>query len=133
MRLLRLCKVKKLKKKSSGINFRSFWPLQTPFFKPKVKTDITPARQSITFCLRTPRNVIGEILCQLYQTENVHIHFLLILGFNFSVQDDAFIVQKKNHFQVTCDVVLDGVPRFVKRPDGTLQEISYLQVKILLF
>lgn len=49
-------------------------------------------------------------------------------GFNFSAQDDAFIVQKKNHFQVTCDVVLDGTPRFVKRPDGTLQEISYLQV-----
>ena len=53
---------------------------------------------------------------------------ILFAGFNFSGQDDAFIVQKKNHFQLTCDVVLDGTPRFVKRQDGTLQEISYLQV-----
>ena len=53
---------------------------------------------------------------------------VLFAGFNFSGQDDAFIVQKKNHFQLTCDVALDGTPRFVKRPDGTLQEISYLQV-----
>ena len=42
-------------------------------------------------------------------------------GFNFSGQDEAFIVQKKNHFQVTCEVQLEGVPRFVKRHDGTLQ------------
>ena len=49
-------------------------------------------------------------------------------GFNFSAQDEAFIVQKKNHFQVTVDIQMDAVPKFVKRLDGTLQEISYLQV-----
>ena len=49
-------------------------------------------------------------------------------GFNFSPQDEAFIVQKKNHFQVTVDIQLDSLPKFVKRLDGTLQEISYLQV-----
>ena len=26
-------------------------------------------------------------------------------GFNFSSLDDAFIAQKKNHFQLTCHVV----------------------------
>ena len=51
-------------------------------------------------------------------------------GFNFSPQDEAFIVQKKNHFQVTVDIQLDNLPKFVKRLDGTLQEISYLQVQI---
>ena len=50
-------------------------------------------------------------------------------GFNFSPQDEAFIVQKKNHFQVTVDIQLDSLPKFVKRLDGTLQEISYLQVQ----
>lgn len=49
-------------------------------------------------------------------------------GFNFSAQDDAFIVQKKNHFQVTCDIQMEASPRFTKRSDGTLQEISYMQV-----
>ena len=50
-------------------------------------------------------------------------------GFNFSAQDEAFIVQKKNHFQVTVDIQMDDIPKFVKRLDGTLQEISYLQVR----
>ena len=53
-------------------------------------------------------------------------------GFNFSAQDEAFIVQKKNHFQVTVDIQMDAVPKFVKRLDGTLQEISYLQVRIVI-
>jgi hypothetical protein len=63
-----------------------------------------------------------------YSRNPALIFNILFAGFNFSGQDDAFIVQKKNHFQLTCDVALDGTPRFVKRPDGTLQEISYLQV-----
>ena len=38
------------------------------------------------------------------------------------------MVQKKNHFQVTCDIQMEASPRFTKRSDGTLQEISYMQV-----
>jgi hypothetical protein len=49
-------------------------------------------------------------------------------GFNYSSQDESFIVQKKNHFQVTCEVGLETNPRFVRKSDGSLQEISYLQV-----
>ena len=49
-------------------------------------------------------------------------------GFNFSAQDEAFIVQKKNHFQVTCDIQFNGTPRFVSKVDGTLHEMSHMQV-----
>ena len=37
-------------------------------------------------------------------------------------------MQKKNHFQVTCDVQFTGTPRFVSKADGTLHDISYLQI-----
>uniref|UniRef100_A0A4W3IJ70 Myelin regulatory factor n=1 Tax=Callorhinchus milii TaxID=7868 RepID=A0A4W3IJ70_CALMI len=39
-------------------------------------------------------------------------------GFNFSVPDDAFVCQKKNHFQVTVYVGMIGDPKYVKTPDG---------------
>lgn len=39
-------------------------------------------------------------------------------GFNFSNADDAFVCQKKNHFQVTIHVQPIGEPHYVKTPDG---------------
>lgn len=39
-------------------------------------------------------------------------------GFNFSVGDDAFVCQKKNHFQVTVYIGLLGEPKYVKTPEG---------------
>ncbi len=53
-------------------------------------------------------------------------------GFNFSSVDDAFIAQKKNHFQITCvvessaDVPLSDF-HFVTTSAG-LKEISYLEM-----
>ncbi|CAG9770761.1 unnamed protein product [Ceutorhynchus assimilis] len=44
-------------------------------------------------------------------------------GFNFSNADDAFVCQKKNHFQITCHVQLLGDAQFVKTPEG-LKKIS---------
>ncbi|XP_066148831.1 myelin regulatory factor-like protein isoform X1 [Euwallacea fornicatus] len=44
-------------------------------------------------------------------------------GFNFSNSDDAFVCQKKNHFQITCHVQLLGDAQFVKTPEG-LKKIS---------
>ncbi|KAM5138004.1 myelin regulatory factor [Mantella aurantiaca] len=41
-------------------------------------------------------------------------------GFNFSVGDDAFVCQKKNHFQVTVYIGMIGEPKYVKTPDGIL-------------
>ncbi|GFR22083.1 myelin regulatory factor [Trichonephila clavata] len=39
-------------------------------------------------------------------------------GFNFSNADDAFVCQKKNHFQVTVHVQPIGEPRYVKTSEG---------------
>lgn len=39
-------------------------------------------------------------------------------GFNFSVPDDTFVCQKKNHFQVTVHAGLNGDPKYCRTPDG---------------
>ncbi|XP_065366608.1 uncharacterized protein LOC135959581 [Calliphora vicina] len=39
-------------------------------------------------------------------------------GFNFSVSDDAFVCQKKNHFQITCHARLQSEAKFVRTPSG---------------
>ncbi|CAG2161644.1 unnamed protein product [Oppiella nova] len=39
-------------------------------------------------------------------------------GFNFSNADDAFVCQKKNHFQVTVHIQPIGLPAYAKTPDG---------------
>ncbi|XP_045467204.1 myelin regulatory factor-like protein [Harmonia axyridis] len=44
-------------------------------------------------------------------------------GFNFSTADDAFVCQKKNHFQITCHVQVIGDAQFVKTSEG-FQKIS---------
>lgn len=45
-------------------------------------------------------------------------------GFNFSNVDDAYVCQKKNHFQVTVHVQAVGDPVFVKSPDGQITRID---------
>lgn len=35
-------------------------------------------------------------------------------GFNFSSSDDAFVCQKKNHFQITCHAQLQGQAVYVR-------------------
>nr|XP_006815766.1 PREDICTED: myelin regulatory factor-like [Saccoglossus kowalevskii] len=44
-------------------------------------------------------------------------------GFNFSVPDDSFVCQKKNHFQVTSHIGLIGNPKYI-RVDGELKPID---------
>ncbi|XP_072511467.1 myelin regulatory factor-like protein [Notamacropus eugenii] len=39
-------------------------------------------------------------------------------GFNFSVADEAFVCQKKNHFQITVHVQVWGNPQYVKTQMG---------------
>ncbi|XP_051779705.1 myelin regulatory factor isoform X3 [Erpetoichthys calabaricus] len=39
-------------------------------------------------------------------------------GFNFSVPDDAFVCQKKNHFQVTVYIGMLGDPKYIKTSEG---------------
>jgi len=48
-------------------------------------------------------------------------------GFNFSPQDDSFVCQKKNHFQVTLRVTVDERERFL----FTKANIQYQHIRQL--
>ena len=48
-------------------------------------------------------------------------------GFNFSLVDDAFIAQKKNHFQLSCHVAKEGEHSLVTTDLG-VQKIDYFQL-----
>lgn len=50
-------------------------------------------------------------------------------GFNFSLSDDAFVCQKKNHFQVTVYVGMLGDPKYIKTSEG-LQPIDCFYLKL---
>nr|XP_008114822.1 PREDICTED: myelin regulatory factor-like protein [Anolis carolinensis] len=45
---------------------------------------------------------------------DVGYHIVTNKGFNFSAVDDAFVCQKKNHFQITVYIRVVGNPAFVK-------------------
>ena len=45
-------------------------------------------------------------------------------GFNFSTQDDSFVCQKKNHFQVTVHCEIHGQPKYVKGADGNVKPLD---------
>ncbi|XP_062423257.1 myelin regulatory factor-like protein [Rhea pennata] len=80
---------------------------------------------------------------QLYQTSHWHslfnsnyeklpaivYHIATDKGFNFSVTDDAFVCQKKNHFQITVHIRIPGHPKYVKTLLGVKPiEKFYLKV-----
>lgn len=48
----------------------------------------------------------------------VGYHIVTDKGFNFSVTDDAFVCQKKNHFQITVHIRITGHPKYVKTQLG---------------
>uniref|UniRef100_A0AAV2L6A6 Myelin regulatory factor n=1 Tax=Knipowitschia caucasica TaxID=637954 RepID=A0AAV2L6A6_KNICA len=50
-------------------------------------------------------------------------------GFNFSLADDAFVCQKKNHFQVTVYIGMLGDPKYIKTQEG-LQPIDCFYLKL---
>ncbi|XP_055761571.1 myelin regulatory factor-like protein [Salvelinus fontinalis] len=50
-------------------------------------------------------------------------------GFNYSTADEAFVCQKKNHFQVTVHVGMSGDPLYVKTPIGAAP-IESFHVKV---
>lgn len=45
-------------------------------------------------------------------------------GFNFSNSDDAFVCQKKNHFQITCHAQLQGAAAIFVRTESGLEKIK---------
>ncbi|KAM4523913.1 myelin regulatory factor-like protein [Fundulus diaphanus] len=50
-------------------------------------------------------------------------------GFNYSPVDEAFVCQKKNHFQVTVHIGVATEPHYVRTPTG-LQKIGHFQIKV---
>ncbi|KAM9169275.1 myelin regulatory factor-like protein [Pangshura tecta] len=49
---------------------------------------------------------------------DVGYHIVTDKGFNFSTTDDAFVCQKKNHFQITVHISVVGNPKYVKTQLG---------------
>ncbi|XP_008934750.1 PREDICTED: myelin regulatory factor-like protein, partial [Merops nubicus] len=59
----------------------------------------------------------------------VEYHIVTDKGFNFSTTDDAFVCQKKNHFQITVHIKITGHPKYVKTQlGGKPIEKFYLKV-----
>ncbi|XP_034719987.1 myelin regulatory factor-like protein [Etheostoma cragini] len=50
-------------------------------------------------------------------------------GFNYSAADEAFVCQKKNHFQVTVHIGVAAEPRYV-RTQGGPQPVDHFQIKV---
>ena len=50
-------------------------------------------------------------------------------GFFYSSADEAFVCQKKNHFQVTVHIGVAGEPRYVAMDNGA-QPVSRFQVNV---
>ncbi|XP_064022271.1 myelin regulatory factor-like protein [Pogoniulus pusillus] len=48
----------------------------------------------------------------------VGYHIVTDKGFNFSAADDAFVCQKKNHFQITVHIRITGQPKYIKTQLG---------------
>ncbi|KAK3779932.1 hypothetical protein RRG08_054185 [Elysia crispata] len=49
-------------------------------------------------------------------------------GFNFSAPDDAFVCQKKNHFQITVHIRLYGNAKYLRTQEGAIKKIEYFSL-----
>ena len=58
-------------------------------------------------------------------------------GFSFSTADEAFVCQKKNHFQITVHIGMVGDPKYVKTPAGLMPvegfHVNVFGVKVSVF
>lgn len=50
-------------------------------------------------------------------------------GFLYSPTDEAFVCQKKNHFQVTVHIGVATEPRYIRTPRGP-QEVDHFLIKV---
>lgn len=50
-------------------------------------------------------------------------------GFTYSAADEAFVCQKKNHFQVTVHIGVAAELQYVRTPSGP-QEVDHFQIKV---
>ncbi|MBZ3891807.1 Myelin regulatory factor-like protein [Sciurus carolinensis] len=68
-----------------------------------------------------------QLLCHV-SGPDVGFQVVTDKGFNFSPADEAFVCQKKNHFQITIHVQVWGSPKFVKTQMG-LKPIEMFYLK----
>ncbi|KAK2859217.1 hypothetical protein Q5P01_003837 [Channa striata] len=50
-------------------------------------------------------------------------------GFNYSAADEAFVCQKKNHFQVTVHIGVATEPQYIRTAKGP-EEVDHFQIKV---
>lgn len=50
-------------------------------------------------------------------------------GFVYSTTDEAFVCQKKNHFQVTVHIGVATEPRYIRSPRGP-QEVDHFLIRV---
>lgn len=63
-----------------------------------------------------------------FQRPSIGYQVVTDKGFNFSPADEAFVCQKKNHFQITIHIQVWGSPKFVKTQVG-LKPIEMFYLK----
>lgn len=62
--------------------------------------------------------VLKIAILSCFHRPAVGYHIVTDKGFNFSATDDAFVCQKKNHFQITVHIRITGHPKYVKTQLG---------------
>uniref|UniRef100_A0A8C2YE33 Myelin regulatory factor like n=1 Tax=Coturnix japonica TaxID=93934 RepID=A0A8C2YE33_COTJA len=104
---------------------------------PQLKTVLKDCAAEVQDYDSDGQNAALEKCCQaltwhLYQTSQwnsllnsnyeklpaIGYHIVTDKGFNFSATDDAFVCQKKNHFQITVHIRITGHPKYVKTQLG---------------
>ncbi|RXM27232.1 Myelin regulatory factor-like protein [Acipenser ruthenus] len=85
--------------------------------------------QSLTWTMYHPGQwtVLCNCNCESLPAPGYHVD--TDKGFNYSTLDEAFVCQKKNHFQVTVHIGMMGNPTYFKTPLG-LKPIEKFYVKV---
>ncbi|KAK6488321.1 myelin regulatory factor-like protein [Huso huso] len=85
--------------------------------------------QSLTWTMYHPGQwtVLCNCNCESLPAPGYHVD--TDKGFNYSTFDEAFVCQKKNHFQVTVHIGMMGNPTYFKTPLG-LKPIEKFYVKV---
>lgn len=58
--------------------------------------------------------LLNQFLDPSFHRPDIGYRVVTDKGFNFSPADEAFVCQKKNHFQITIHIQVWGSPKFVK-------------------
>ncbi|KAK6482366.1 myelin regulatory factor-like protein [Huso huso] len=92
-------------------------------------SSVTGGYQSLTWTMYHPGQwtVLCNCNCESLPAPGYHVD--TDKGFNYSTFDEAFVCQKKNHFQVTVHIGMMGNPTYFKTPLG-LKPIEKFYVKV---